>query len=409
MYVGIHLNNDSVAAATLDQNNRIILVKDESIEGEKSFINPLKIYIEDEFAYVGDKVDYLLTNNPDMEYAAHFSAALPSPTTPVYKDASGLRWNAAALLAVFLKKLKTDLQIYQDAPVKGAVVSVPWVLNTSLERALQLAFSMAGIPLRHVISLEKAAIRGYNVINPENTPKNVLVCHIDSRCFTLAITTLTGENDTENTYNASENNFGEQSLYDQLAEFLMKRYEQTTRKKVKENKKNSRLIKQLASELLTHFSSDATRQSLPLLCAIDDEIIELIASRNQLQNLVEPYLQQLCAFIETETNLSGRTPESIDTVLLTGNSAVIPLIEKHLKTLFHHPHQQLYHQSPEEALIKGAALCAGDVAQGLAEAYAPVETISLENPPGENTPAVNLAELNKLISLLHINAGCETL
>lgn len=410
MYIGIHINNGFIAAATVDQNHKTILIKDDSIETGNPFMNPLILYLEEEFAYLGDKVAYLLANNYDLEYTAHFLDALETPETPIYKDPGGVKWNVAALLAVFLKKIKADLQIYEDSPLKGAVVNLSLPYTPTIKNSLKMAFAIANIPLYAIVSLEEAALKGYT-ITPSDSSEQIITCYLDAHNLTLSLTAPGEESEMDKSPVWCQKSMGEQALREKLYVFLVNRYEQTTQRKIKETKKNIPLIKQLVTELIERYVNEH-KLYIQLLCKIEDDVIELIVPRLQIQNMVEEYLTESVTFLKTELLNNNINPEAPTIFLLTGDSKLLPLIEQRIKEIFNASTLRLYNQTPEEILTRGAALCASALAENSMGPPLYPELIDTGKAINdENTPSASVSkdEWSRVISAIHINAGCETL
>ena len=419
MYAGIHISNTFICAAITDENGKTILVTDESIEHDKKFINPLKMYIEDEFAYLGDKVNYLLANNYDLNYASGFLENPEASDTPVYKDGSGQHWNVAALIAIFLKKLKTDILIHNDTPIKSAAVTLSVASTPALTESLYQAFDMVGIPLAAILPVEKAALEGYAITNTENKTQHLFFYYLSPDGVTASISTFNEEDTVEVVHSATEKELGEQRLREKFRHFLEERYEHTTGKKIKETPKNLATLTRLTDELIAYAVS-GVRLYTPLVCAIDDEIIELIITKEQLSSLLEEYTNATLSFLKEELlHTAGCDAETIAMIVMTGNSALLPLIEQQLKPLFPGEHQTIYNRKPEEVLTKGAAAYAGNIGAFATETLPPVETPSGEEDlqkkeketvdPQEPKIKPDTNTLKKRIRAIHINAGSETM
>ncbi|MEM9686345.1 MAG: Hsp70 family protein [Bacteroidota bacterium] len=416
MHIGIHINNSFIAAATTDRNGNAILIKDESIESGKPYMNPLSIYIEDEFAYLGDKINPLIAHYGALDYATNFLDTLSAVETPAYKDGSGTHWNTTALIAVFLKKLKTDLRIYSDTPVKSAVVTVPDTPDPSLTEALTAAFRMAAIPLTVVLPMEKAAIEGYRIINTDNSTKTMLLCYLDYHTLTLSLNTIDTANTIQNTSRISEKKLGEHYLYKRFFLLIEKRYAQITGKKIKENQRNFSHITTLVEELIRQTIID-NKAYLQLLCAVDDEVIELILTRAQVNSIIQAYIQEIMLFIKEALLKNNTASEAIAIVLCAGDARFFPYLAQQLKTTFHEEHQELYHQAPEECLTKGAALYTATTANPTTPSSDTGRTTPKEQqdqkppeiPNRDHKALLDIDHLSQLIKTININAGCETL
>ncbi|MCB0375799.1 MAG: Hsp70 family protein [Sinomicrobium sp.] len=307
-------------------------------------------------------------------------------------------------------KIKTDLHIYNGSPVQGAVVTVSAASGPALIQALKSTFSMADIPLEAVLDMEKAAITGYHIANTANTAKNVVLYYLDRHELIISLNTLDNAGFVENTCRITGKKLGEQQLYDRLFSFLVKRYEYITGKKIKENKQNVLHIEALVHELITHAVNN-NRLYISLLYAIDDEVIELIVTRAQVDDIIKEYIHETIAFLKSEV-LEGRLEaEAVAMILCAGSAKLFPVIERQLRILFHKEDQCIYNLAPEEVLTKGAALYA-NTTDKTADASL-LTKVADANASGEEAPAETGGEVRegalhtdrfiKRINTLHIN------
>ncbi|MGB5437557.1 MAG: hypothetical protein WBM98_16810, partial [Maribacter sp.] len=257
MYLGIFINDSHISAAMLNQIEEVVPIRDAAISNEHKSATSLKIYIEDNFAYTGILVDNLIANNYNLHCAKHFLNALEHHERTVYTDQTGVAWNASGLLSIFLKKLKGDIVVYDDNPIRGAMVTTTRPVSINLTEGLKMAFEMADLPFCGVVDMGKAALHGYNIIEGTSRKKKVLLINLDPMALTISVMGVDKENYTETLLLKSEENLGENMLHTHIIDFLARTYHQMTGKKIKKSPKNAIHLKKLAKDILFKYFSQS--------------------------------------------------------------------------------------------------------------------------------------------------------
>ncbi len=413
MYVGIYINNSSISSATMNQEDEILLVKDKSnIEG--SFLTPFKIYIEDNFAYLGDQVGFLLANDYELKYVHNVLHYLAQINTTIYKDNTGVCWNVVSIISIFLKKLKADLQMYHEQCLQGVIVALPYPINPAIVEALKMAFSMSDIPFCGVIDICKAGLLGYNISNATLKTKFVLHYNLDLYALSIGLLAIDQENYSKTLLFKTNKKKGEYVLQKYIQHFLIKHYEHVSKREIKRSKNNHMLLQNMVNDILSKYNKES-KLYFKVLCSFDDPMIELIITRAQINAIVTKYISETLSFVKENLEKTNVRIHNISEILITGTSKIFNNIQEHLKHAFGRQEIKIHNYTPDQIITKGAAIHANNsiereisislltkIKQGHDLITTQPETIKTNE---EEVP--NQEELNSLVKTMHINVGCD--
>lgn len=412
MYIGIYISDSFISTATVNQDDEVVMIKDESAISTKKLAIPLKIYLEDNFAYLGDQVDYLIANDYSLKYTHNFLDDLEEQERLSVTYTTETPWNAASIIAIFLKKILSDIVIYSDQPVKGAVVTISRNISSKLSTALKWAFDIVHIPLLGVIDFGKSALLGYDVQSNPAKNKNLFVYNLDQFSLSISLLELDKEGYCTTHHSVVDKNLGEQLLHDNLSEYIVKRYEEVTKKTVKKTKKNDLLLKELANELLHKYISE-NKLYINLLCTFENPIIELITTRAQIDTIVATYISKTFDFIKTSCAACSISLENIDEVLVAGLSDNFQSIQRYLGRLFSNPELKIYMHDMDTIITQGVAVHANDRIQREISSSLLVKTDEETDATAAKTSekplkdSINREKLISILKTIQINEGCD--
>ena len=360
MYIGIYINESHISAAFLNQDEEILPIKTSTLStGRKLSGIPLKIYIEDDFAYVGKPVEHLITNDYNLKYATQFLDDLQHPEKITYTDPTGVAWNAPALLAIFLKKLKNDVSTHNEVQLQGAMVTTTKRVTPVITDALKLAFRLADIPFCGLIDFGKAAWYGTGMDSNSHNGKTVLVYNLGKKALTTSVVSVDKENCIETQLLQSDKNLGENSLQKDITEFLIQNYFQMTQKKIKKTQKNTIFMEKMASNILSDYF---LRSELYIrnVYSVIEPAIELVLTRAQIDSVISRYMQQSFSVLTNHLSGANIVPENIDKVIVTGDSQLLATALAVLQKFFDPQKIDIPHRNASEIVINGITLLAND-------------------------------------------------
>lgn len=408
MYLGIHISETYISAATVNQDQDVIMINDEDNAKEQQYLTPLNIYIEERYAYLGKPVDFLMANDHKLNYCSLPIKELSNEENIVYTDDMGGQWNALTLLSVFLKKLKSNVELLYDEPVSCAVVSISTPVTASLITALQKAFRIVDMPLCGVIDIGKAALKGYNLRCEKGQTKNVLLFDLDPKSISISIERMTEGDYCTTIISKSNKELGVDTLRQYLLIFLVKRYLEITKTEIKKCKKNEIILKELVNELLQNYSSK-TDNCFKTTFAFQTPAIDMMIIRPQIQMVLSKYLEQTINFVNECLEEVQMTIGEIDEILITGNVVIEEEIQKTLKTFFQNEAIKIHNNLPEQVLTSGVTRYANTTAEReiSASLLSSTELKPKKEDIEEKGNDSNFNQLSTLVQSLHINLGCE--
>jgi len=405
MYIGIYINESHITAALLNQDEEVVPINGTAIAtNHKSSDIPLKIYIEDEFAYVGRTVDHLIANDYGLNCAKYFLDDLHHPEKTTYTDPSGGDWKVPALLAIFLKKMKNDISAYNEVPVQGAMVTTTKAITQSLTNSLRLAFELAEIPLCGVVDIGKAAWQGSGLDQSTIHVKKLLVYNLDKRALTVSAVTVDKDSITDTLLIESDTSLGENRLQEDIMDFLAKTYFHMTGRKIKKTAKSAIGLKKMAKNLLLDYFSQSELY-VRNVYAMTEPAIELVLTRAQLDAMISKYMQRSLSFLKEVLSSADIQPDDISEIVLTGESKVLQIVPSTLQTFFHPKKTNIHHQNTTDIITKGITLLANDaVEREISSSLLTDRDLKSESAHKNGMPSKAIEEnhtTNQLLQLIH--------
>jgi len=412
MYIGITVSDSFISAGSLNKDKELVWIYDEHATSEAHQRMPLEIYIEDNYAYLGDPVRFLHATTDQLESGKITLKDLAKGTAIVYTDSTGVQWSSIMLLAIFLKKIKTDIALFKDKEITCAVVTINGVITTTITEAVQQAFNIAKLPLCGLIEVGKAALRGYRIASEAQTTKEILHLNIDDNAIAIGVLSFAEDNYVETRFFRNTDRLGSEQLHQMLMLYMIKRYKEITKKVIKKNKKNASQLNALVQELITEYTT-SNKLCFKLTCDFYPPIIEIIITRGQIQALFLKYVQKVLSFLKASMESKAIEISSISDIMITGNSVIPIPIEPSLEVLFANQKVVIHNNKKAEAIMQGTASYANNTAdREISSSMLPTTSklpVALgEKKIEEDKDTLNINTLATLISNMQINAGCDT-
>lgn len=411
-YIGIYINETSISAGYVGQDGEVAIIKNENLKSEQKYGTPLVAYIDGDYAYLGGQVEFLIADNLNLNYGKSFLDGLDEPDKIVYADQSKYSWNASGLLALFLKKLKSDIQIHDERIIQGGVISISRSFSTALIQSIKQAFEFADIPLFGIIDIGKAALLGYGVLQLNLKPKSFLIYDLNLLALTVSVVQLDEENYCETILFEYDRELGEQVVNLYFISLLVKKYEEATSIKIEKDKKSVMRLYQMAKELMIKYTNDS-EPFVTMIYNVEGPIVELIITRAQIDALLSKYFARSLKFLNESLSNAAFDKVDINGILLTGTSRLLPLVQNKLETEFKEQPVKFYNKNSNTILTKGATLYANNPVEREIESSLLAETKVNENQeenPLHDTLAKNRSQQNELaglIATMHINVICD--
>lgn len=188
MIVGIDLGTTFSAIASVNAAGAPALFPDR-IDASR-FHTPSVVHINEKGAFVGQIVEEMLSDDPNIPICRFAKAGMGS-SDPVYHCTRGTPWTAHSISSLVLRKLKADAEI-SSQKITRCVISVPAHFSEAEKRATINAARLADLPVVGLVE-EPVAAATFAIANSPAKEKTVLV--FDLGGGTLDATILSGSPD----------------------------------------------------------------------------------------------------------------------------------------------------------------------------------------------------------------------
>lgn len=279
----------------------------------------------------------------------------PAQTVEVFKRDMGSerRWKLGGreytptdLSALVLRTLKEDAESFLGEEIKEAVISVPAYFNEYQRKATKLAGKLAGLKVERIISEPTAAAIAYGIDKCEENFK-IMVFDLGGGTFDISLLEL-DDGIMEVHCVAGDNYLGGE----EFTKVIYKKF-------IKDNQLDEEL---LSLQTKNHISKQAENCKLALSdnhtaimkCKINDEMVEMIYSREKYEEDCSELLERLKKPISRSLRDSKMTIEDIDKVVMVGGSTKLPLVRAYVAKLM--KKMPDYSVNPDEVVAIGACM-----------------------------------------------------
>jgi molecular chaperone DnaK len=269
----------------------------------------------------------------------------------------GRPWAPEEIGAEILRALAELVERQRGGASIGlAVIGTPAQPRPGYVGALEEAARMAGIPRVAVLDEPTAAMLGYGL---DQWPRqNVLVFDIGAgTCDVSLVYVESGQ--AYPRYRASNEIAGDR--FDRVvAEMLLDEFAQQHGPARWEDltPESRQLLKRRAEEAKIGLSR-ATDVPVPIMIDLmpDKDLMPLRLRREEFERRATPLVDQTMALIDEALKMSGLREDQVDSVLLVGGTANMPLIRDRLSARFQHRVRPV--DEPDTIVARGLALRAG--------------------------------------------------
>ncbi len=259
--------------------------------------------------------------------------------------------------ALLLRALKQQAEMALGEEVTQAVITVPAYFTDSQRQATKEAGEIAGLEVLQILNEPTAAALTYEWRSEET--EVVLVYDLGGGTFDVSIVEITGEV-TEVLASHGNNRLGGDDFDRRLLRHLQEQFRQNHGVEVPDEAAvEARLLRGAEQAKISLSEQAFTTVREPFLGSKGQTALhlELEISRQELEALIEPMLQETLEAIDRALLDAQLTAADLDRVILVGGSTRMPLVrrlvEEHLGQA---PFDSI---NPELCVALGAALQAG--------------------------------------------------
>ena len=362
---GIDLGTTTSSIAKFEEGVTQIIpnVKDNS-----NFIDSA-VYIQKkndtEFLFVGQKAKNNVVRHPDDAYA-EFKLRMGDKEPYVFKE-SGKKMLAEELSAEVLKALKEIVSDQKGDHVSAVVITHPADFNQTNIHATMRAAELAGFEDYHLIQEPYAAALAYAYNSTEEDDGYWMVYDLGGGTFDVAIAKKI-KDDFKIVSHEGDASLGgkliDWDIVDKIfapairEEFDIADFDRGNPKYKKQFAKLKEGAEEAKIDLSYNEESFVFLENFILTNDGDWVDFEYDISREELKEIMNPYIMQTINSCHDALNKASLEPSDIKKIILVGNSTLSPVVKDALKNEFAIPLD--YSIPPGTAVVCGAAILAGN-------------------------------------------------
>lgn len=362
MRVGIDLGTTYSLISQLGYDGRPILMPDHL--AKDMFATPSVAHINEKAAVVGQLVESLLEQRPDLPVIRYFKRQFGIPK-PIFFDKLQQAWYPETVAALVLSKLKYDAEYFSGNTISSAVITVPAHFNDVQRKAVMNTAFLANIPLLGLVEEPVAAALHYG-IQQKSYDSVILVYDLGGGTFDATLLSL----DTKGVYVLAKDGItelGGKEFDEKIAEYILIQFERSYGRMPELNAFTLLQLRRIAEEVKIELSLPHA-QVLRKTVLLGPQTLEIVFNRQLFEKSIYEAIEQTLEVTLRCIEGSGLQPKDVNTVLLVGGSSMIPYIRKRLQEIFKGANQEIKFHEPMKAVALGASVYAAQLA-GDAERY----------------------------------------
>jgi molecular chaperone DnaK len=272
----------------------------------------------------------------------------------------GSQYSPIQISAMILRKLKADAEICLNAPVTHAVITVPAYFSQIQKSATRKAGIEAGLRVIKILDEPSAAAVAYGISDEDTAPRVVMVYDLGGGTFDISILMVAGGSFTTLGVGGDMWLGGDrfdEALVAYALRTLREDYPEVDPEANPKFMGELRKAAQRAKETLSSVSS-ADIIVANLLQGPDGPIdLNIEVTREEYEDLIRPLVDRTIGLVRQALKDYDLTEDSIDRVLMAGNSTMTPLVQSAVAGVFGRP-KVLRTIHPKECVALGAAIVA---------------------------------------------------
>lgn len=281
-------------------------------------------------------------NDPDVQLEQEYNtAALCDVNGQVGAEVSYLgkkeKFSAVQLVAMYLTKIRDITSSELRLPVSDVTISVPAWFTDIQRRAMLDAGEIAGLKVLRLVNDTTATALGYGITkldlpNADEKPRRVMFVDIGHTDYTASIVEFRkGELNVKST--AYDRHFGGRNFDRALTEHFADEFKQNFKIDVRTHAKA--WARTLASaEKMKKVLSANPAAPMNIESLMEDVDVRAIVKREELEVMIQPYLERVTAPIEEALAEAKLTADDIDFVEMVGGSTRVPAIKDAVSKFF---------------------------------------------------------------------------
>src|SRR5262245_46688625 len=270
----------------------------------------------------------------------------------------GRDYSPPELSALVLQKMRQTAEDWLGEPVTEAVVTVPAYFDDGQRQATKDAGRIAGLNVLRIVNEPTAAALAYGI--ETEGAQRVAVYDLGGGTFDISILELEGGVFRVRS-TAGDTFLGGEDFDNAIVEHLLAQFAaQNDGLDLRGDRMALQRLKESAERAKIELSgSDQTEINRPFIAASSagPRHLQLILERHQLEELVEPLVQQTLEPCRRALDDAGLTASDVDVVILVGGQTRMPRVHTLVAEMF--GKEASRRVNPDEVVAVGAAIQAG--------------------------------------------------
>mgnify|MGYP005666727051 CR=1 FL=1 len=351
LYIGIDLGTTYSVTAYVKSNGIPEVISD--FHDTRDYRTPSVIHIGAEGCYVGTTLEEILEDEPDLEHTRFFKLAM-GQNQGVFTDHQGRNWWPQSLSALVLKKLMRDIDAYLHEDITGAFIAVPANFNDAQRRATKEAAQLAGL---HNVKLIEEPVAAATFYGMNNKGKDTTLFVYDLGGGTFDATVLQVSDDglyalaTE-----GSNTLGGKHVDELIMRFIEEDFQRQYGFSPDDESSKIKLRRFAHEAKITLAKPGKSRINKTLVLA--GKTIDFILTQERFNELIDQFVDDTLEVCQRCIQSAGMDWGFMDSVMMVGGSALLPLVADKLSKASGKPKDQLLCKQPHQAVAFGAALIA---------------------------------------------------
>jgi len=248
-------------------------------------------------------------------------------------EIDGYKYTPQEISALIIKKIVRDAEAYLGEKIDKAVISAPAYFNNNQRNATKEAGETAGLEVLRVVSEPTAASLAYGL---DKTGERLKVAVLDLGAGTFDVTILQLDNGIFKVISTSgDTHLGGKDMDDKILNYLADQIEEKYRVDLRDDAKNLNKLRDAGEMAKIRLSSKPSTSVKTQLNLDGSELnLDIVLTRDKLEELVKPELNRLGIPLEQALADSGLGPQDVNRLVLVGGPTRMPVVRKHFRDFF---------------------------------------------------------------------------
>jgi molecular chaperone DnaK len=316
-----------------------------------AFQTPSVAYMDSRGCLVGNVVESLLEDNPDLPVVRFVKLKMGS-NEPVFYDDKHRPWSPQAVSGLILKKLKQDAEVFAYEDVGNAVITVPAQFGHVERRATRDAGMIAGIQVSQIVEEPVAAATFYG-ISSKQKEQTVFVYDLGGGTFDASILRCSPDGlfvlATEGSRTIGGKWFDEVIMSVAAEEF-----QRANGMDPRQDRKTESILRRIAHDAKVKLSQPGKMQVQQTLL-LNGRTGEFLITRGEFERLISNLVDTTVEICNRCLSSAKLTWAQIDRVLVVGGSTLVPLVQQRIQKESGKSGDQFVQRQPHQAISFGAA------------------------------------------------------